>query len=80
MEIDPNDYIFEHPLSQCALCLSSTTWDYWILGDAFLKGWYSTHDMDAQQFGFVPHINSNKNPAVAGTVPTTPYTEYNGEL
>ena len=33
----------------------------WILGNSFLRGFYSTHDMRRNKFGFAVHSNSTKN-------------------
>jgi len=40
-----------------------------MLGDAFLRGWYSTHDYNSKMMGFAPHATSTKRAPVKGTVP-----------
>ena len=46
---------------------------YWILGDAFLRGWYSIHDYEKMRFGFAPFHGSEKAAAqyVGADIPTT---------
>ena len=59
--------------SRCSLCFSGYDISYWILGDAFMRGWYNIHDHTNKQMGFVPYSSSNKNvPTVATSIPTTP--------
>lgn len=41
----------------------------WILGDAFLRGFYSAHDHKSKKFGFAPHSLSEKKSPVRGTTP-----------
>lgn len=48
----------------------------WILGNNFLRGYYSTHDYTTHQFGLVPLAGSSKSALVAGTVPEEPLTEW----
>ena len=33
----------------------------WILGSSFLRGYYSTHDLSTNKFGFAVHKTSAKN-------------------
>jgi hypothetical protein len=33
---------------------------YFILGDSFLRGYYTVHDLTNNQIGFAPHSTSNK--------------------
>lgn len=35
-------------------------YSFWILGDAFLRGWYSIHDYEENRFGFAPFPGSEK--------------------
>ena len=42
---------------------------YWLLGDNFLRGWYSIFDHIAFKFGFVPLVGSLKlAPATAAVM------------
>jgi hypothetical protein len=69
MEMFPEDYFIEWE-GQCWACLGSN--DYggeWILGDTFLRGYYSTHDHTNKRFGFAPHAESKKKAVYEGTRP-----------
>jgi len=47
----------------CVLAFVDTTDSYWLMGDAFLTGYYSIHDNEDHanaRVGFVPHTNSDK--------------------
>ena len=64
--------------SRCSLCFSGYDINYWILGDAFMRGWYNIHDHTNLQMGFVPFGSSTKSvPTEATSIPTTalPYYE-----
>ena len=59
----------------CSLCLSGyTTVNYWILGDAFMRGWYNIHDHTNKRMGFVPLATGSTKqvPSRATSAPTTP--------
>ena len=61
--VTPEDYTVatDQDLDECAFCLQGTHgYSYWILGDAFLRGWYSIHDYSNMRFGFAPFIGSPK--------------------
>jgi Eukaryotic aspartyl protease len=60
-EILPKDYIVES-LGACLLAIGASPLDYFILGAAFLQGYYSIHDMTEDRIGFAPHSTSTKNP------------------
>jgi hypothetical protein len=64
-----DDYFFVFPAEdgydeQCILgFLDGTNQDYWLLGDVFLRGYYSIHDNSDRanaRIGFAPHVKSNK--------------------
>ena len=40
----PSNYIIDYGGPDCFVCLTPTGNDYWILGDAFMRGYYVTHD------------------------------------
>lgn len=47
---------------------------YWLIGDAFLRGYYSIHDNEDHsqaKLGFIPHANSDKPHVSYGEVPAT---------
>lgn len=55
---------------------------YWLLGDAFLRGYYSIHDNedhDNAKMGIIPHANSNKPFVTYGTVPEIKATDLEWE-
>ena len=64
-EVTPDDYlILEYEENNtCSFCLSRDSGSEWILGDAFMRGWYSIHDHDQMRMGFVPFSGSPKSKA-----------------
>ena len=77
MEVKPEDYLIDISIdddrSLCAVCLEADPLaDHWILGDAFMRGWYNIHDHENKRMGFVPFIGSTKSaptPAESSDVP-----------
>lgn len=69
LEVSPKDYLLPLSRSSCSLCIYDAEEEEWLLGDAFLRGFYSTHDHDAKKFGFAPHSLSNKKSPYRGKVP-----------
>lgn len=70
MTVTPDDYVIE--LSNdgltCGLCFTGyTSMTYWILGDAFMRGWYNIHDHTNKRMGFVPFTGSAKTKPVKST-------------
>jgi hypothetical protein len=81
MEMQVDDYIVEFSGGECAFCVTGTTsFEYAILGQAFMRDFYCVHDMTNGRFGFSPLAGATitKNPAVSGTVPSTSYLKYDG--
>lgn len=74
MEVLPEDYIIDvsNNGSWCSVCISSVAgFDEWILGDAFMRGWYNIHDHDNLRMGFVPFVGSSKSaPETATSTPS----------
>ena len=68
--MDAKDYLL--PLdelnipNECVICLyhEEEDIDKWMLGDVFLRGWYSTYDYKNKKMGFAPHATSTKDPIV----------------
>lgn len=59
----PSDYILEietDGTSGCIIAIAASDIPYMILGDSFLRGYYSVHDMTNNRIGFAPHKTSNK--------------------
>ena len=73
-EVTPEDYVVEVNVNNvCALCLyGRSSNDYWILGDAFMRGWYNIHDHTNERFGFIPFPDSPKTtPTAVSEEPNT---------
>lgn len=66
-EATPQDYILD--TYECFVCLSRGE-DYWLLGNAFLKDYYSLHNVETLQFGMTPNAGGIKSLIQAGTQPT----------
>ena len=74
-EVKPEDYLVDHGLGICTICIMSRGEDQWILGDTFMRGWYSIHDYDSNRIGFTPFPSSTKQlPELA---PTPNFIEIN---
>jgi len=75
-EVLPEDYLIDISAagdgSWCALCITSISgFHEWILGDAFMRGFYNIHDHANLRMGFVPFTGSSKSvPETATTTPT----------
>ena len=79
MQMLPEDYMIPDSVVilkngqtqyRCGLCLDDNGEESWLLGDAFLRGFYSVYDHAGKQFGFAPHSLSKKNAPVKGEVPS----------
>lgn len=68
MEMRPEDYLVEYA-GECFACVGSDPGNTWLLGDAFLRGFYSTHDHASLKFGFAPHAKSTKTAPYEGSRP-----------
>lgn len=54
----------------CILGIVPNAGDYFLVGDTFLRGFYSVHRMEDMSLGLVPHAGSNKPPLDdTGSVP-----------
>jgi hypothetical protein len=59
----------------CALALMANSEDFFILGNSFLRGYYSIFDMLDGQLGFIPHATSTKEFPFAGANPSRSLNE-----
>jgi hypothetical protein len=61
----PEDYIFDASPSQdesvCALAITSNFEDFFLLGNSFMRGYYTIHDMQDGFLGTVPNRSSAKD-------------------
>lgn len=44
----------------CVLGFQASSYPYFILGDVFLRGYYTVHDLQNNKIGFAPNKNSKK--------------------
>ena len=78
MTVLPEDYLVDvsadDDRSLCAPCLTAEeNADHWILGDAFMRGWYNIHDHENKRMGFVPFLGSNKSAPIPAESAPVPY-------
>jgi hypothetical protein len=74
MEILPEDYMIPTDNSgvYCNLCIDDSGSEDFLLGDAFLRGFYSAYDHKEKRFGFAPHsLSTKKAPYAATSIPST---------
>ena len=76
-QVNVEDYVIDLSTSDstwgttCALCFS-TYESEWILGDAFMRGWYNIHDHDNLRMGFYSINTAEKTaPEAQTSTPTT---------
>lgn len=73
LEISPEHYLVdasdERDKSVCILAFTSNDSDFFLIGDAFFRGFYSVHDDDHDRIGFAPHSESIKSAAVFAKYP-----------
>ena len=73
LEFSPEDYMIEDDgvSGSCFLCILKETEspNEALLGNGFLRGFYSTHDLETNRFGFAPHATSNKADPRPGQLP-----------
>lgn len=59
-------------MQACLLGFSGGDFPFWLLGDAFLRGYYTVHDMTNDRIGFAPHDKSYKKKiTTVSSKPTT---------
>ena len=65
----PEDYMLDTD-GDCSICIAEdSSIDQIILGSGFLRGFYSTHDLYTNRFGFAAHATSTKADPRYGTQP-----------
>lgn len=72
LRISPQDYIFDvqGDGSLCMLLILKNSYDFFIVGQPALRGYYAAHNMRLSTIGFAPLAGSGNEPLRAGTVPT----------
>lgn len=73
LQIHPEDYVItmENQGEQgCMLGFMATNQTYFILGDVFLRGYYTIHDLERDRIGIAPHSNSRKQRLEAAVLPS----------
>jgi hypothetical protein len=53
LRVNPSDYAIPVDTNNlCGLCIVPVDQDEWILGDVFMRGYYSMHDLTNNKIGF----------------------------
>ena len=74
VEISPADYIVTANASgtECYVGFTKSPVDFFVLGEVFMRGFYTIHSDEDGLFGIVPHSNSDKQaPQFAAELPTS---------
>ena len=82
MMVKASDYVLQIDGSCILAFVNDQSSSYWLLGDAFLTGYYSIHDNENHvnaRIGFVPHANSDKPFIEEGINPSKPYKDVKWE-
>jgi len=70
------DYVFAEEMGGgekvCGCALAENTADFFLLGNSFLRGYYSIHSLSDGYLGIVPHTHSTKPFAVKSNPTTSP--------
>jgi len=70
LEIRPEDYLLEiADTKECYIAFKKSADETWVLGSTFMRGYYTTFNMETQKFGFVPTATSLKKLIEAGETP-----------
>lgn len=72
MELLPDDYIIDDSYTKsCFVCIfNDKSSEKIILGNSFLRGFYTTHDLNSNRFGFGAHATSTKANPREGDIPS----------
>jgi hypothetical protein len=68
LEITPENYVLSFDVGiagKCVMGFAASSSDYWLLGDSFLRNFYTIWDEDNDRLGFAP-----KDTAVTSTIQT----------
>jgi len=71
-EITPANYVLQVDIGVPGKCLVGFTKfgsNKWLLGDVFLRNYYSIWDEETDKIGFVPHITSTANIRLSDAAP-----------
>lgn len=60
-EVTPENYVLDIQFEEdkCVLGFYPNTDEYWLLGDSFIRNFYTIWDEENDQLGFAPHITSS---------------------
>lgn len=77
-QFHPEDYIIEVENGNalgCVLGFQASKNAYWLLGDVFLRGYYTIHDMERNRIGIALASNSKKNKITLAINPDRMYSD-----
>jgi hypothetical protein len=70
----PEDYIFDASPAQdesvCALAITANSEEFFLLGNSFMRGYYTIHDMQDGFLGIAPNRYSDKDYLIRGEIPS----------
>ena len=69
LEMLPQDYIVNQG-DFCLFGFIENSEDYWVLGDAFFRGYYVIHDEQRSRIGIAPQLGSAKAELYLNELPT----------
>lgn len=85
LEITPENFVLQTDIGipgYCLLAIVQNDDDYWLLGDVFIRNYYSIWDEENDQLGLAPHITSTAT-ITLGSAPTDflipTYPDYTGD-
>jgi hypothetical protein len=74
LEMDPRDFVFDASEAQdgsvCALAIVQNELEFFILGNSFMRGYYTIHEPSAGRIGFAPNTASAKPNPVSAPIPS----------
>ena len=78
LEILPENYVLEYDIGipdWCLMGFSVNFDDYWLLGDSFLRNFYSVWDEENDRIGFAPKDTATETTVRSGEAPPTDVVE-----